>query len=309
MAVSSGRGEIVEIIVYNCHTIAMLLWRKDNEVLPNSHSHYDACAPLTSLTEPPVPLTPLVHPSSHFPKPKCPLPPRASCVAPHPLLCQSWHWTAPPSLLPHSIGVSVSTGMIGAGMSLVWSSKLMGTLGNTYVVYNSFPGLYHPDYLSQNWVQPVIASAGAGANDVPPFAGIDNLDGDLASSSDASQKDNRNGINDSQMNASTNGDANANAYMTGHAAKCCRISTDRVSTNPRSHICICTINSLLSSLLATDFHFTEPLLASAMVQCWLEAQIMLATAPPFESPTSLFRPLFALFKPPLNNGPPHFVVV
>ncbi|OJA15510.1 hypothetical protein AZE42_12789 [Rhizopogon vesiculosus] len=89
---------------------------------------------------------------------------------------------------------------------------------------------------SQNWVRPVMVSAGAGANDVPPFAGIDNLDGDLASLSDASQKDNRNGINDSQMNASANGDAIANAYMTGHAAKCCHISTDRVSANSHSHI-------------------------------------------------------------------------
>lgn len=49
--------------------------------------------------------------------------------------------------------------------------------------------------------------------------------------------------------------------------------------NPRSRIRICTVNSLFSSLLAIDFHLTEPLLASAMVQCWLEARIVLASMP------------------------------
>ncbi|OJA17292.1 hypothetical protein AZE42_12078 [Rhizopogon vesiculosus] len=37
----------------------------------------------------------------------------------------------------HGIDMSVSAGMVG-------------------MVYNPFPGLYHPDYLSQKWVQPVM---------------------------------------------------------------------------------------------------------------------------------------------------------
>jgi len=42
----------------------------------------------------------------------------------------------------HNISVSLSAGIVGTGMSLGGSSKLMGVFGDTYAVYNSFPGLY-----------------------------------------------------------------------------------------------------------------------------------------------------------------------
>ena len=72
----------------------------------------------------------------------------------------------------HGLGMSVSAGMC---MGMGGSSELTGVLGDTYAVYNSFPGLYHPDYLSQNWVQPGIASVqvGPSVNDhVLLFAGV-----------------------------------------------------------------------------------------------------------------------------------------
>jgi GATA-binding protein len=118
------------------------------------------------------------------------------------------------------------------GMGVGGSSELMGALGDTYAVYNPFPGPYHPDYLSQNWVQPatanVSAGVGAGVNDALPFAGVDSLD-ESASSSDASQKD-----NGSQTNANANGNANSNT--TGRMAKRRRMSTDSVSEPPSSAV-------------------------------------------------------------------------
>jgi hypothetical protein len=50
--------------------------------------------------------------------------------------------------------------------------RIDGCARDTCEVYNPFPGSYHPDYLSQSWVQPAMASAGTGANDALPFAGV-----------------------------------------------------------------------------------------------------------------------------------------
>jgi len=119
--------------------------------------------------------------------------------------------------------------MVGTGIGVGGSSELMGALGDTYAVYNPFPGPYHPDYLSQNWVQPGMASAGA--NDALPFAGVDNLDGESASSSDTSQMD-----KSANSHGSGNSNGNSNPTMTGRTAKRRRMSIDSASEPPSSAV-------------------------------------------------------------------------
>src|SRR5882757_6546764 len=67
------------------------------------HSYHDAHASCTSLTEPTnasnTPCTPSKLPSQT----QTPLPHQVSRIAPCPLLHQSWHRTAQPGLLPHTI--------------------------------------------------------------------------------------------------------------------------------------------------------------------------------------------------------------
>ncbi|OJA19751.1 hypothetical protein AZE42_11516 [Rhizopogon vesiculosus] len=203
-------------LYYKLHDSARPISMKSGVI--RERSRYDVRAPYTCLTEPTgasdIPGTPSEPPS------QTQTPSASSSVSrrptPSPSLILILDSTTQP-VASHSVSVSGSTGMVGTNMSLGESSELIGALGDTYAVYIPFPGLYHSDYLSQNWVRPAMANAGAGANDALPFAG-----------------DNGNGNNGSQMDTNTNGDANANANMTGRTVKRCRMSTDSVSEPPGS---------------------------------------------------------------------------
>ncbi|KAG1844281.1 hypothetical protein C8R48DRAFT_780337 [Suillus tomentosus] len=91
------------------------------------------------------------------------------------------------------------------------SSELMGVLGDTYAVYNPFPGPYHPDYLSQNWVLPSMAGIGSGTNKVLPFSGVDSIDREVGSN--ASPNTNSAGnISNSNANPTANANSNSMSY-------------------------------------------------------------------------------------------------
>jgi GATA-binding protein len=131
----------------------------------------------------------------------------------------------------------MGAGMVGTGMGS--SSELMGALGDTYAVYNPFPGPYHPDYLSQNWVPPCVGGVG----EALPFSGVDSVDGEGsgASSSNASPKTSSathisgSGAGAAASSASGAG-AGANTSNTGRTAKRRRMSTDSVSEPPSSAV-------------------------------------------------------------------------
>lgn len=127
-----------------------------------------------------------------------------------------------------------AAGMVGTGMGS--SSELMGALGDTYAVYNPFPGPYHPDYLSQNWVPPSMAGAG----EALPFSGVDSIDGEAGSnpsSSNASPKtSNATHVSTGAASAATSSGAGANTSNAGRTAKRRRMSTDSVSEPPSSAV-------------------------------------------------------------------------
>ncbi|KAG2086086.1 uncharacterized protein F5147DRAFT_588699 [Suillus discolor] len=179
---------------YNCHTTATPLWRKDDEGktvcnacglyyklhgsarpismksdIIRKRSRHD-CSPQALLTRLALPSE---TPSQTQTPSASPGVSRRPTPSPSPILAaRQYHSTC--------------------------SSELMGALGDTYAVYNPFPGPYHPDYLSQNWVPPMPAS-------------ISN-------------------------NANTTANANSNSNTTGRTAKRRRMSTDSVSEPPSSAV-------------------------------------------------------------------------
>ncbi|KAG2342486.1 hypothetical protein BDR05DRAFT_1000807 [Suillus weaverae] len=112
------------------------------------HSRHNAHMQCSSLTEPPsasnTPGTPSETPSqTQMPSVSpgvlhCPMPSLLPILAPD-------STTQPVASHNMSVGMGAGTGIVGTGMG--GSSELMGALGDTYAVYNPFPGPYHPDYL------------------------------------------------------------------------------------------------------------------------------------------------------------------
>lgn len=268
MGLGAGRGEVVEIIgsaqCYNCHTTATPLWRKDEEGktvcnacglyyklhgsarpismksdIIRKRSRHDARAQRSSLTEPPsasnTPGTPSETPSQTQTPSASPGVSRRPTPSPSPILAPD-STTQPVASHNMSAGMGAGAGMVGTGMG--GSSELMGALGDTYAVYNPFPGPYHPDYLSQNWVPPSMAGVSSVTNEALPFSGVDSIDGEAgsnASSSNASPKSN-NASNVPSNNANTTTNANSNSNNTGRTAKRRRMSTDSVSEPPSSAV-------------------------------------------------------------------------
>ncbi|KAG1813474.1 hypothetical protein EV424DRAFT_1326546 [Suillus variegatus] len=207
---------------YNCHTTATPLWRKDDEGktvcnacglyyklhgsarpismksdIIRKRSRHDARAQRTPSETPSQTQTPSASPGvSRRPTP-----------SPSPILAPD-STTQPVASHNMSAGMGAGAGMVGTGMG--GSSELMGALGDTYAVYNPFPGPYHPDYLSQNWVPPSMAGVGSGTNEA---AG-----------------------NISNNNANPTANANSNSNTTGRTAKRRRMSTDSVSEPPSSAV-------------------------------------------------------------------------
>lgn len=268
MGLGAGRGEIVEIIgsaqCYNCHTTATPLWRKDEEGktvcnacglyyklhgsarpismksdIIRKRSRHDARAQRSSLTDPPstsnTPGTPSETPSQTQTPSGSPGVSRRPTPSPSPILAPD-STTQPVASHSMSAGMGAGAGMVGTGMG--GSSELMGALGDTYAVYNPFPGPYHPDYLSQNWVPPSMAGVSSGTSEALPFSGVDSIDGEAgsnASSSNASPKtSSASNVPSNNANAATNATSNSNA--TGRTAKRRRMSTDSVSEPPSSAV-------------------------------------------------------------------------
>ncbi|KAG2137841.1 uncharacterized protein EDB93DRAFT_1090984 [Suillus bovinus] len=199
---------------YNCHTTATPLWRKDDEGktvcnacglyyklhgsarpismksdIIRKRSRHDARAQRTPSETPSQTQTPSASPGvSRRPTP-----------SPSPILAPD-STTQPVASHNMSTGMGAGAGMVGTGMG--GSSELMGALGDTYAVYNPFPGPYHPDYLSQNWVPPSMTGMSSGTNEALP----------------------------------TTANANSNSNMTGRTAKRRRMSTDSVSEPPSSAV-------------------------------------------------------------------------
>ncbi|KAG1869330.1 hypothetical protein DFJ58DRAFT_714092 [Suillus subalutaceus] len=249
---------------YNCHTTATPLWRKDDEGktvcnacglyyklhgsarpismksdIIRKRSRHDARAQRSSLTDTPgasnTPGTPSETLSQTQTPSASPGVSRRPTPSPSPILAPD-STTQPVASHSMSAGMGAGAGMVGTGMG--GSSELMGALGDTYAVYNPFPGPYHPDYLSQNWVPPSMAGVSGGPNEALPFSGVDIIDGEAGSntsSSNASPNTNS-ASNVPNNNANNTANANSNSRTTGRTAKRRRMSTDSVSEPPSSAV-------------------------------------------------------------------------
>ncbi|KAG1760619.1 hypothetical protein EDD22DRAFT_900313 [Suillus occidentalis] len=232
----AGTGASSSAQCYNCHTTATPLWRKDEEGKTVCN------ASRSSLTDPPTsntPGTPSETPSQTQTPSGSPGVSRRPTPSPSPILAPD-STTQPVAVASHSMSAGMSAGMVGTVMGS--SSELMGALGDTYAVYNPFPGPYHPDYLSQNWVPPCV---GGGAGEALPFSGVDSVDGEGsgASSSNASPKtSSATHVSGSgaaappTTSASGGGGTGANTSTAGRTAKRRRMSTDSVSEPPSSAV-------------------------------------------------------------------------
>ncbi|KAG1873222.1 hypothetical protein F4604DRAFT_1881012 [Suillus subluteus] len=249
---------------YNCHTTATPLWRKDDEGktvcnacglyyklhgsarpismksdIIRKRSRHDARAQRSSLADTPgasnTPGTPSETPSQTQTPSASPGVSRRPTPSPSPILAPD-STTQPVASHSMSAGMGAGAGMVGTGMG--GSSELMGALGDTYAVYNPFPGPYHPDYLSQNWVPPSMTGVSGGPNEALPFSGVDIIDGEAGSntsSSNASPNTNS-ASNVPNNNANNTANANSNSRTTGRTAKRRRMSTDSVSEPPSSAV-------------------------------------------------------------------------
>lgn len=103
---------------------------------------------------------------------------------------------------------------MGAGAGMVGTD--MGAFGDTYAVYNLFQGLYHPDYLSQNWVPLSMTGISNGTSKALPFSGVDNINREVGSNT-SPQTSSAANVSDNNANAAANTTSNSN--VTGHIAK------------------------------------------------------------------------------------------